>query len=126
VLVPVIGVVAGVIGLWLCERLLRRHEPEKAGPSLGRAVTEVDGAAAELVLLRQGQVQADLVGQGPGAASYHGRDDEQLVLVHQADRDGLGGEVRSADGEVTVGRFLQLVDLDRVEVVLDAGPCLAM
>ncbi len=29
--------------------------PADAGPSLGRAVTEVDGAAAELVLLGQGQ-----------------------------------------------------------------------
>jgi hypothetical protein len=31
VLVPVIGVVTGVVGLWLYERLLRRHESERAG-----------------------------------------------------------------------------------------------
>ena len=68
---------------------------------LRRSVTEVDGAAAEPVLLGQGQVQADLVGQGPGAAAHDGRDDEQLVFVHQPGRDGLGGEMRAADGEVT-------------------------
>ena len=72
------------------------------------------------MLLGQGQVQADLVRQGPGAAAHDGRDDEQLVFVHQPGRDGLGGEPRAADGEVTVGRFLQLADLDRVEVPLDA------
>ena len=50
-------------------------------------------------------------GQGPGAAADDGRDEEQLVFVHQPGRDGLGGEVRAGDGEVTAGRFLQLADL---------------
>ena len=85
-------------------------------------VTEVDGAAAEPALLGQGQVQADLVGQGPGAAAHHGRHDEQLVFVYQSGRDRLGRELRTADGEVAAGRFLQLADLVRVEVPLDAGP----
>jgi hypothetical protein len=73
------------------------------------------------LLLGQGQVQADLVRQGPGAAAHDGRDGEQLVLVHQPGRDGLGGEMCSAHGEVTVGRFLQLADLDRIEVTLGQG-----
>ena len=73
------------------------------------------------MLLGQGQVQADLIRQGPGAAAYDGRDDEELVFVHQPGRDGLSGEPRAADGEVVVGRFLQPADLDRVEVPLDAG-----
>jgi hypothetical protein len=73
------------------------------------------------LLLGQGQVQADLVRQGPGAAAHDGRDGEQLVLVHQPGRDGLGGEMCSAHGEVTVGRFLQLADLDRIEVSLGLG-----
>src|SRR6185437_2469027 len=94
----------------------------RSPPVLRRVVAEVDGAAAELVLLRQRQVQADLAGQGAGAAADDGRDDEQLVFVHQPGRDGLGGEMRAADGEVTAGRFLQLPDLVRVEVPLDAGP----
>ena len=93
-----------------------------AAQVLSRAVAEIDGAAAEPVLLRQGQVHADLVRQGPGAAAHDGRDDEQLVLVHQPGRDSLGGEPRAADGEVAVGRFLQLSHLFRVEVPLDAGP----
>src|SRR5215467_13886121 len=80
--------------------------PAWLGPGgfLRGVVTEVDGAAAEPVLLRQRQVQADLVGQGPGAAAHDGRDDEQLVFVYPPGRDGLGGQVRAADGEVTAGR----------------------
>src|SRR5580704_9676314 len=89
---------------------------------LRRAVTEIDGAVAEPALFRQCQVQADQVRQGPRAAAHDGRDGEQLVLVHQPGRDGLGGEMCTAHGEVAVGRFLQLADLVRVEVPLDAGP----
>jgi hypothetical protein len=47
-------------------------------------VAEVDRAAAERALPRQGQVQADPAGQGPGAAAHDGRNEEQLVFVDQA------------------------------------------
>ena len=61
---------------------------------LGRVVTEVDGAAAEPVLPGQGQAQAEPGPGGTGAAAHDGRDDEQLVFVHQPGRDGLSGEPR--------------------------------
>jgi len=65
------------------------------------------------VLLGQREVQADLTWQGPGAASgdsWHGK---QLEFVHQTGRDCLLGELRAADGEVTVGRSHQTADLVR-------------
>jgi hypothetical protein len=52
-----------------------------------------------------------------GCGRPDGRDDEHLVFVRQPGRDGLGGEPPAADCEVTAGRFLQLADLARVEVL---------
>src|SRR3712207_6376378 len=68
----------------------------------GGPVARVDQSAVEGTLFDQLQIEAHAVGEEPLAAADHARGDEQVVLVHQAGRDGLGREVRAIDGEVVI------------------------
>ena len=61
------------------------------------AVVEVDHAAVETSLLQQIDLEAQVVGQGLRAAAHHDGHDEQVQLVHQAGRERLSGESRTAN-----------------------------
>jgi hypothetical protein len=58
-------------------------------------------AVAETAFVQQLELQADTVGEGLLAASHHDGRDEQVVLVDQPGLDRLGGEVGTADRDVT-------------------------
>jgi len=74
------------------------------------AVAEVNHAAPETALVHQVEPHADVVGEGPFAASYHDRRYEQVALVDQSGRERLGGEAGAAYGEVTFRFYLHLPD----------------
>ena len=93
----------------------RRPAPRRPRPTLRRppdgatgyhtvvveSVVEVNHAVAETAFVQQLELQADVVGEGPVAASHHDRRDEQVALVDQPGPDRLGGEVGTAHGDVT-------------------------
>ena len=60
-------------------------------------------AVAESVLVDELEVGADACGEGRLATAEDHGPDEELALVDQAGFEGLGGEVRPADGEVAGG-----------------------
>jgi hypothetical protein len=62
---------------------------------------EVDHAAAETAFVQQFELQVSIVREGLLAPSDHDGRDEQLELVHQPGSDRLGGELGTADGDVT-------------------------
>src|SRR5215208_2148411 len=88
-------------------------------PSPPGAVVEVDHAAAETAFVDQFELQADVVGEGPFAASHHDRRDEQVALVHQPSLERLGGELGTADDHVPSCRGFHPQDRLGVEVPLD-------
>src|SRR5215213_10435419 len=87
------------------------------------AVVEVNHAAFETAFVQQFESQADVVGQGPLAASHHHWCDEQVALVDQPGLESLGGEFGTAHDEVSARLGLHLPDRFGVEVLLDLRPC---
>lgn len=61
------------------------------------------------------------VGEEPLAAADHARGDEQVVFVDQPGLDRLGREVGAVDGDVVIGRGLELAPRLRVEGALEVG-----
>ena len=76
------------------------RRPEWSGRD---AVAEMHDAVAESVLVKELEVGADARWEGWLAAAEDHGPDEELALVDQAGFEGLGGEVRPADGEVAGG-----------------------
>jgi hypothetical protein len=93
-----------------------RRRPTGSGSPVGVVRPAVEGA-----LLDQLEIEAHAVGEEPLAAADHARRDEEVVLVHQAGRDRLRGEVRAVDGEIVIGLGLELAHRVRVEGPLDPG-----
>jgi hypothetical protein len=81
----------------------------------------VHDAVAESVLVEELEVGADARREGRLATADDHGPDEELALVDQAGFEGLGGEVRSADGEVAGGFSVQFFDGVVVEVVFEAA-----
>jgi hypothetical protein len=59
--------------------------------SLLHAVMDVHHAAAETALVQQFELQTDIAGDGPFAASHQDRDEEQAALVDQPCLERVGG-----------------------------------
>ena len=62
-------------------------------------------AVAEKAYAQQFELQADTVGERLFAASHQDGRDEQVALVDQPGPDRLGGEVGTADRDVTGDRL---------------------
>jgi hypothetical protein len=62
---------------------------------------KVNHAVSETAFVKQLELQEDIVGERPFAASHHDGRDEQVVLVDQPGLDRLGGEVRTTHADVT-------------------------
>jgi hypothetical protein len=68
----------------------------------------VNQAVPEAALVKQLELQADVVRQRLLAASHHDGRHEQVQLVDQPRFERMGGEIGPGDGEVTLRRLLQL------------------
>src|SRR5215216_2745765 len=110
-------------GTWAKGTLEARSSSRcRSAGSDSRAVMEVDDAAPEAALVHQFEPQADIRRKSPLAATHDERDEEQVALVDQRGRERVGGERRTANGEVVSRARFQLRDRGRVEVALDPRP----
>src|SRR5215212_7709852 len=116
----------GCSGTWQKRRkvpsFLRAEPGSVAVSSSPGAVVEVDHAVAETAFAQQFELHADIVGEGPFAASHHDGRDEQMVLVDQPGPERLGGEVGTAHDHVPSRRRLHLPYRFGVELSLDPRP----
>src|SRR5262245_17356549 len=71
-----------------------------AGGSPRGAVAEIDHSVAEAAFVEEFELQARVVGKGLFAASHDDRREEQVALVDQAGPERVGGELRTAHGDV--------------------------
>ncbi len=62
---------------------------------------EMNDAVPESAFVQQLELQTDIVGEGPRAASHHDGREEQMTLIDQPGRDRLAGEVGTTHADVT-------------------------
>jgi hypothetical protein len=86
-----------------------------------RRVPEVDDAVAEAAFVEQLQLDPDTSGQARLAAADDDREHEQVDLVHQPGREGVPGQARTADAEVSIGGVLEAAHGPGIELVLQPG-----
>src|SRR5207249_2798286 len=101
-----------------CMRVAAERRPEWSGRD---AVAELHDTVTKSVLVEELEVGADARREHRLATAEDQGPDEELALVDKAGFEGLGGEVRPADGEVA-GGCLQFLDGVGVEVVFEASP----
>ena len=77
--------------------------------------------AARMGRRHAGDIPDIVVQKGTLAASHNDRHEEQVVRVDQPSLDRLRRKLRTADGQVTARRRLQLMDRFGVERSLDPG-----
>src|SRR5919199_3038614 len=83
------------------------------------AVAEVHDTVAEPALVQQLELGARVAGQRGLASTEEYGPDEQVALIDESGFERVGGEVRTAHGEITGGRCLRGADRVGVEVALE-------